>query len=612
MSDITFQDEGGIFDLFSGKNRKFTDPFLLPSSNSMPTTLQGALDMCLFLYFMNPQYRRSAMRLIGHFITRIEFKDDDGDKKERDELLDFLRDSLDIYGAMQSMGEEWSAYGNSFFRINFPFDRFLIDRRSGKLKLYALDMFGPNAKYMFDELKYEVPDPTCMKPDGTSEKQIKLDFMDRPSTDLSRVSLRKLDPRRVDLRHSWISGRTRVVWRFEDVLIKEIKDGHIWQVNETPIGMLRAMKDGQDFLFNEDEIFHFKAPTISGISNNGWGVPEIMANYRAIHNVQVYRKIDEAVGLDYMLPFRLFTPGVKSIEGGGQTHDIGMWTSFIEQVIKRRREDLFAMHALPFPTEYQEAGGNGKNLTPTESMQYADNNLMEAMGIPIELWRGTLNIQEIPTTLRLFENTFHFLFRGFDAFLRWAVRRILDQQGREQIGVALILPSMADDLEERNIYLQLAAGGEVSRQKAYRPFGIEDPVQEAKIRMEEDIEIQKEQQKIQADFQRQQQMGSIDQEIAAEQQQSGGGDPSQGAPQGAAGQAPAGSSSTPLDIQQQGQQKAQEWSQITDVGDRRKAMDQVKQSNPNLYDVAKQDLEEMRSQGASQGRKSVTQPQQGQ
>ena len=32
--------------VWTGKNRVFDDPFLLPSSNSIPTELQSALDFC--------------------------------------------------------------------------------------------------------------------------------------------------------------------------------------------------------------------------------------------------------------------------------------------------------------------------------------------------------------------------------------------------------------------------------------------------------------------------------------------------------------------------------------------------------------------------------------
>ena len=583
--------------LFSGYSKKFSDPFILPSSSVMPTTMETAMDMCLFLYFMNPQYRRGVIRLISHFITRIDFKGEDGDQKERDELEDFLVNGIDIKGALHAAGEEYGAFGNGFFRMSFPFDRFLVDRRSGKMKLYSLDLFKDKAKYQWSELTYEVPDPTQMNADGTSKQEIRLPFIDRPSNDMSRMAIRKLDPRRVGLQHSWISGKTRVIYRFEEWFIKTIKDGFRWQVDETPISMLRAIKDNEDFLFNEDEVFHFKAPTISGISNNGWGLPETIANFRALHQVQVYRKIDEAVGMDYMVPMRMFTPAIDAAGNSGDYFNMATWSQFMAEIIDQRRKDPFTMHAMPFDTKYQESGGNGKGVTPWENMKYADEQLQEAMGIPAELWRGSLAVQEIPTTLRLFENTFHFIFRGFDSMLRWIVRRLLERLGREQMQVGLQLPSMADDLEERNIYLQLAAGGEISRRKAYRPFGVEDPIQEARARMQEDIEIQREQQKLQAQEQRRQQLGSVDQVINGQQQMQGG----------AAGQAPGGAQTTPLQVQQDAQDLAQKWLQIQSNGERSKQMQQTKASNPNLYASAKQALEEMKAQGASQGRQQVSQ-----
>jgi hypothetical protein len=51
-------------------------------------------------------------------------------------------------------------------------------------------------------------------------------------------------------------------------------------------------------------------------------------------------------------------------------------------------------------------------------------------------------------------------------------------------------------MEKRHIWLQLAAGGEVSRETAYKAFSIDNAVEEAKRRAEEDIEIQKMKQKV--------------------------------------------------------------------------------------------------------------------
>ena len=174
-----------------------------------------------------------------------------------------------------------------------------------------------------------------------------------------------------------------------------------------------------------------------------------------------------------------------------------------------------------------------------------------------------------------------------------------------------MLPSMADDLEKRHIWMQLASGGEISRATAYRAFNIDNPLEEAKRRAQEDIAIQELKEKENRDFERKMTLGSGDQVVEAMLQAQGG----EGAPPpppqggGSGGAAPPGAPDgmTPLDIEQQAEQTAMQFLQIQDVGERQKAMAQVRATNPTLHAVVKQKMEEIRAQGAAQGRKSVGQ-----
>ena len=76
---------------------------------------------------------------------------------------------------------------------------------------------------------------------------------------------------------------------------------------------------------------------------------------------------------------------------------------------------------------------------------------------------------------------------------------------------------------------------------------------------------------------------------------------------GGASPAPA-SGVTPLDIEQQGEELAQQWLSM-ELGERKKMMAQVKATNPVLFAVAQRKMEDARQQGASEGRKSVSNPQ---
>lgn len=574
---------------------KFDDPFLLPSNEYVPENLSSALDFCLFLFYLNPQYRRASMRVVRHFVTDLEFPGD-GSAQEKDNMDEYLTHTLRLHQAMAEMGDEWACYGNAFYRIHYPFDRVLVDDRHSAE--YSLNMFD-DSSVTFDlkELKYEVPDPKSPK------KKIKLPFRDIPVKDKGRIRLRKLHPKDVNIRHNVISGSNSYIYSFPKELVADCKKKDaLYIVNEIPLDMLRAISNNKDFLFYEDEVFHFKAPTISGISNKGWGLPETVANYRSLHILQVYRKIDEAIGLDYMVPFRIFTPEAGNNESGVVRNLIlSQWRSQVENVIKNRRKDKFAMHAFPFPLKYEEFGAEGKNLAPKDLIEYQTNSMLDAMGYPSELFKGSLAVQQVPTAVRLFENSFMFVHLGFNDFAQWVSKKISKYMGEPYIHVKLERPSLADNMDRQNVIMQLSSAGEISRKKAYAWLGITDAVDEQKERLEEDAEIQKVQMQKQEELQREMEQGSISKQLDAQaeaqaQQQQGGGTP----PGGPAGPATGAGGATPLDVQGQAQELAQQWAGLPE-GDRRKSMQQVKATDQTLHSLAKQFLEDMRNQAGSQG-----------
>jgi hypothetical protein len=508
---------------------QFNDPFMLPSKGSLPMDFRECLELGQYMYYQHSAYRRATQRVVSHFMTSVDFVGRSGDSREQTDFRSMLVDHLDVFGAMAVMGEEWGAYGNSFYRLHLPFNRVLLDRRDDKVSDYSLAIFKPETvKYLYKEMLYEVPDPRQQDVPPDKRRRVKFKFADKPSKQLQNISLRRIDPMLMHLDASIISGKVRYIMTFDADLVKAVHKGDLFQVGELPIAMLRAIANDQDFLFDDDQIFHFKAPQISGVANGGWGVPEIICNYQSLHMLQVYRKIDEAVGLDYMQPFRIFSPRL-----GTSANDLGssivstLWRNDIKQMIANRRKDPFAMHAVGQPLDYQEVGASGKELAPKELIEFQTNDMLDAMGYPAELYRGTMSVQQIPTTIRIFENSFHFMHRGFDNFLKWVARRVLDYLNRERMTPELRRSSMADDIEQRQVMLQLASAGEIPRSVAYRSFGITDPVEAAKQRGQEDIKIQENQQKMQQEYERKAMSSTLGMTSQDEASASGGTDAAQ-------------------------------------------------------------------------------------
>jgi hypothetical protein len=128
-----------------------------------------------------------------------------------------------------------------------------------------------------------------------------------------------------------ISGTINYIYRFEEFFKTDVKQGSkIYQINETPKEMLNAIRKDQDFCFNPESIFHLANNFISGISYNGWGIPPILLSYQSMHDSAVLRCLNEAIGLDYMLPIRVISPTGTSGGGGmdaAASINLGPWTA---------------------------------------------------------------------------------------------------------------------------------------------------------------------------------------------------------------------------------------------------------------------------------------------
>jgi hypothetical protein len=138
-----------------------------------------------------------------------------------------------------------------------------------------------------------------------------------------------------------ISGTINYIYRFEEFFKADIKQGNkIYQINETPKEMLSAVRNDQDFQFNPDSLFHIANNFISGISYNGWGIPPILLNYQSMHDAAVLRCLNEAIGLDYMIPIRVISPAASGSGAGmdaAASINLGPWTAMAQNFIKNKR-----------------------------------------------------------------------------------------------------------------------------------------------------------------------------------------------------------------------------------------------------------------------------------
>lgn len=599
MSDITFPSMPSSSAPVMGDFRRyasaFPDPFFDYASTQMPRSLYDVLRWCEFIWMTNGTYRTAAQRIVRYFLTKIELEDASDDEKEKyEEFLDKQVKILDVLGYI---GDDWMCYGNSFTSIRIPFRRYL---RCPKCRTErTLD----NIPYEFTDWKFRA---TCQNEQCRHKGEF--ERIDRRSVEQDKVRIVRWSPHDIRLLYDPTSHDVTYYWIPPADYKREIRKGNKFYIARAPWEIVEAIKADKWFKFNPGVIYHVKEETLAGIKNAGWGIPRILSNFKQAWYVQVLKRYNEAIGLDYIIPFRVITPGKGS--GSGEVDpmyhmNVGNFMNRALSMIRQHRRDPATWNALPFPIDYQALSGEGIQLAPHELIDKGVDEFLNAMGFPAELFRGNLQVQAAPMALRLFERTWTHLVSALNGWINWFFDSVTDILNWEELSGRLQPVTLAEDIERKQIQLQLASAQQISKQTAYAPFGI-DWREEVRRMFEEEKHFQDESAKFQTEQAEAQQ---IEQTFAQAQQAAlpqpgmpGGMPPAGGAmPPAGGGMPPAGGGgTTPADMMMQAEQVAMQMLSMPYEA-RKSELLKLKQGDETLHALVIQKMEDIRGQAKQQG-----------
>lgn len=482
---------------------KFSDPVFTPSSSWFPRTLSEGFELCQWLYANVPLFRQVNRRLFSFFITDIEFID--CDEASQKNLKDFLYNILDLKQTLQTVGDDWGCYGNAFVRLYMPFKRTLLDPRPNYSKeYYDFNIFASRmdqVKFNLEDLTFTVPDPQ-----NDFNGYITCQFKDTPNRRKENYRLMIVDPRYIRIIYSRINGECTYIWKFSQDIIDQVKRNVLDVINTIPRSMLQALKNNQDFKFKKGELFHFKAPSVSGLSRDGWGISEFLLNFRNIYKMLLYSKADEMLALDYVTPLRVVSMDHSGLSGGNdspaQSLDSVMFVNQVSKMVSNYRRDPTSWQVSPYPLSYQEMGGTGKQYISKDISDANRNELLHGAGFPPALFDLSLNLQILPVSLRLLQTDFWYIYNQFNKFTKWVVSKTQRIFTEKKIEVIWQQPRIVDDVEAQATKMNLGINGLLPYKTFLESLGISDPINAVLQRKKEDAEIQNKLQKVEEDIEK--------------------------------------------------------------------------------------------------------------
>lgn len=418
-----------------------------------------ATSNCEFLWVSYGTYRMAMQRVVRYFLTSVELIGISDDEKQKYE--DFLSKELRIMDVLAESGDNFIAYGQDFLSVLAPFRRYL---RCPKCRL---ERPLQKAEYTWTNWQFHLKCQNCDY-QGAHQR------VDRKSLKQDKMRVVHWSPHEIRILFHPVSGKVLYYWEIPAIFKREIERGNTFYLETTPWELIEACKMNRLFRFEDDVIYHLKENAIAGLRTFGWGIPRIFSNFKQAWYVQILKRYNEAIALDYIIPFRILTPAPgTSREADPLLHmNLQTFQSRVLSMFKQHRRDPTTIHALPFAAKMEMLGAGGAELSPVELLNNGTDELLNAQGVPAELYRGTLQIQALPVALRLFERTWGHMINGMNGMLNWLLERCSKLHSWEVVEARLQPVTLADDIEKKQIQLQLAAGQQISRQTAWAPFGI--------------------------------------------------------------------------------------------------------------------------------------------
>ena len=555
-------------------NDRYSNPFYNIPLQYMPLNIEGQLLWAEHFLFRNGFYKQALNRIANYFITSLSIECDDHEAKERyGEVFEQLR----WRQILAVSGLNLLAYGNEFLTVNQGFNRNLACPQCGRV-----DNIDKLSNFEFNKGKYS---KVCLKCGFKGEHQV----IDKPSTDVDKIHVVHWPAKEIKIRHEDTTGEYEYFWDIPQQYIKKVttKNNKFYS-KKTPKVIYDCIFDKKMLSFNTKNFLHLKLDSPSTIRTDGKAIPPAMFLFEDLFMLQTLKKYNEVICYEDIAPFRVIS---MSTEGNSAANPIlhqngAVWSASVDEMISQHRKDPGAYHKFPFPINYQQLGGEGKNLAPVEMMENCRNNILNALNIPVELFQMTLKVDAAGPALRLFENSWSVIPTNYN--------HTLDHLG-DVIGKILSLPkakislipiTFSDDIERKGVIGQLVSANAIARSELLKLYNFDYEDQLRKKNDEDRIakDIQKEEQE-------KEQIQQQSESSLFNQQQGGG--------QGGGG-------GTPQDALAQAQDIAQQLFPL-DGAQRRAKLQEIKASDQELYANVKSQLEQMTSQARSSGLSSSKQ-----
>jgi len=311
-------------------------------------------------------------------------------------------------------------------------------------------------------------------------------------SDIKWTRLYRLDPGRMIIDIDQLTQEKTYKWEVPAKVRRIVRDKKPKdKYDAIPDMIKKAVKENKAVVLNKDNIYHFSREGESG-DGSVWGTPLVLNVMKQIAYRNLLRQAQEAIAREHVVPFRIYylnpTDRVDPQHNWNNTA-----ASFATQLEKAAKDPNYKIVS-PVPVEVLNMGGQGRALMLTSEIDQLQAEILAGMGVPREFIFGGVSYSAASISLRTLENqfiTYRLLLTDF--LNNFVIKRMAEARGEWRspeddvylVSVTLADLKMQDDVQQKQMMINLNAANKVSDEYLYNMFGIDHD----KMRTQLEIEI---------------------------------------------------------------------------------------------------------------------------
>ena len=424
----------------------YPSPYFDLAQTYIPNNIKDIFDWCAYYFKTNPIINGVVTKLSAYPITDLMY----GDPASSNTYQNLFEGPLKLRTFLVEFGLDRNCFGIAFASVVFPFTKMLSCRKCrNEVSARKADYSSRSGKFI---LKC-----SCGHDGEATARDITVAAS-------GQIKLKRWSPRQITIRVNESTNEVRYFYSLSKATRNEILLGNKHTLENTPQAFIDAVHNNKLIELPPGTLFCSKRPGISGeSSDDGWGAPIIMPVLKDVFLLQVLKKSQEVVAMEYILPFRSLYPEIRA-DGNNVYGQINLqsWQASVKKEIQQWKKDPAHIAVMPVPIGQQVMGGQGRSLMLHQEVRVYSDQIIAGMGVPTGFFYGEAMYSGASVNLRALENEFLAYRQDMQHLVEFIVRQISRGLAIDPIEVKFREFKMADDMAKAGMHFNMANAKRIS------------------------------------------------------------------------------------------------------------------------------------------------------